>query len=340
MLKIFWFRKDLRVIDNRGLYEFVKSVTRENQFSFLYIKNRNTFNYYGQKRIGFLIECLRELKDELETFGFNLQIAEGKSFDVLKKIVDEYKTVSLFCNKQVEPYCIARDSDVKELIEDCGGQFNSFTDTTIFESGEIKNGDGGQYKVFTPFKNQCLNTLNKSYYKKSETDLSLLKNSSELKIKALEIYNLEKEYRKFDKSEFLKGGRKEGIKFLKIFYESGLEKYKSKRNFPSEKGTSLLSAHLHFGTVGIRECFRTAFVKLYKAKDENAQDAIQTWIKELLWREFYYNITFHNPQIAYESFKKEYDNFKWDYDEKMFRKWCEGKTGYPIVDAGMRELNE
>ncbi|MBL0106127.1 MAG: FAD-binding domain-containing protein [Ignavibacteria bacterium] len=118
-----------------------------------------------------------------------------------------------------------------------------------------------------------------------------------------------------------------------------MHRYKSDRDFPSLNGTSFLSAHLHFGTIGIREAFRTAKVKLDKIKSENDSKEVETWINELLWREFYYHITFHNPQLTYQSFKKEYDDLKWNYDETEFCKWCEGKTGYPIVDAGMRQLN-
>lgn len=340
MLNIFWFRKDLRIIDNRGLSEFVKSVSGKNNFLFLYIKNKNTFKYYGEKRICFLIECLDELKVELNSKGFELQILEGRSSEVFKKIVCEYNSVSVYCNEQVEPYCISRDKDVRKLVEQNGGKFNSFTDTTIFKLGEIKNGDGGQYKVYTPFKNQSLKILSDNNYKKFDTELFSLNKINELILKGYIEYKSGDEYKKLDRSELLKGGRKEGINLLKEFYDNSIGNYKSKRDYPSVKGTSLLSAHLHFGTVGIRECFRTAFARLNKAKEGNTKDEIQTWMNELLWREFYYNITFHNPRIIYESFKKEYDNVKWDYDESSFKKWCEGRTGYPIVDAGMRQLNK
>jgi deoxyribodipyrimidine photo-lyase len=346
MLFIYWFRKDLRTIDNRGLSEFVKDVSDKNKFSFLYIKNKNTFNYFGAKRISFLLECLNGLKEELKSNGFKLQIIEGKSPEVFEKIISEYKSVSVFCNEQVEPYCIARDNDVRKLIEASGGRFNSYTDTTIFALGEIKSGSGNQYKVFTPFKNQALNLLNEENYKDSETDLcSLYKNKNKNKsngifIKGFKEYDLEEEYRRPDKSGFLKGGRKEALRLLEDFYENILCEYKTSRDFPALRGTSLLSAHLHFGTMNIRECLRASFKKLKRIKDENKKIHIQTWISELLWREFYYNITFHNPRIAYESFKKEYDRIRWSYEETLFKKWCKGKTGFPIVDAGMRQLNK
>lgn len=338
MLKIFWFRKDLRIADNKGLYEFIKNISGEDEFLFLYIKNRNTFNFFGERRISFLYECLSELKEELGNSGYKLYIIEGSSTGVFKKITGLYDNVSVFCNEQVEPYCLGRDREVEQIVKSNGGGFFSFPDTTLFPFGEIKNGDGAQYKVYTPFRNQCLKVLSANTYKKSDSDISNLKTKRQFDLKGFD--ELDFEEKNFKKSDLIKGGRKEGIRLLKEFYENTMDSYKSKRDFPAVNGTSLLSPHLHFGTVGIREAFRTAFFRLNNVEEESKKSEVQTWINELLWREFYYNITFHNPQIIYESFKPEYDDMKWDYDETFFTKWCEGKTGYPIVDAGMRQLNQ
>ncbi|HMS65005.1 MAG TPA: deoxyribodipyrimidine photo-lyase [Ignavibacteria bacterium] len=337
---IFWFRKDLRLTDNRALSEFIKAVSNRNTFSFLYIKNKNLFRYFGEKRISFLIESLSELKEDLQKLFINLQIIEGRSIEIFKQLIKNHKKISLYMNAQVEPYCIGRDNEIKELIESNKGEFNIFNDSTIFDFGEVKNNEGNQYKVFTPFKNQALYILTCEHYKKADCNLSEINVKNEIIPENLKVFDIENEYVKLSKSDFLKGGRKNGIKLLKQFYDNGLDKYKSGRDFPSIKGTSLLSAHLHFGTVGIREAFRTAINKSEKAKSEKEKTEIQTWINELVWREFYYQITFHNPQLMFESFKKEYDKLKWNYNEEDFKKWCEGKTGYPIVDAGMRQLKK
>ena len=124
---------------------------------------------------------------------------------------------------------------------------------------------------------------------------------------------------------------------LKEFYNNGLGKYKSQRDFPSVSGTSLLSAHLHFGTVSIRECFRAALKK--ESETRNSED-VKVWMNELLWREFYYHITYHFPYVIDKSFKQKYDKLEWNYEQSDFDKWCTGNTGYPIVDAGMRQLNK
>lgn len=337
MLDIFWFRKDLRTVDNKGLTEFISRVSDSENFTLIYIKNKNSFKYFGEKRISFLIECLDELKEELSSIGLTLNILEGNSVEVFKKIIKEHKEVSVYCNEQVEPYCLKRDEQVAKLVTDSGGTFHKYTDTTIFNLGEIRNGGGKQYKVYTPFKNQCLAMLTPAHYKKSESDLSLVQKKNQVKFKE-KSYDTKENYSQLSKSELLKGGRIEALKLLKNFYETGITSYVRKRNFPSVKGTSLLSAHLHFGTVSIRECFRTGYVKLSKVS--KGKEDIQKWINELFWREFYYNITFHNPAILHQSFNREYDKLKWNYDEGNFEKWCTGNTGYPIVDAGMRQLNK
>lgn len=334
MLKIFWFRKDLRLEDNSALSEFLETSDKKSKLSFIYIKNRNTFNYFGDKRIAFLTECLRVLSSSLKAFGYELQILEGKSVDVFGELSGQFGAIELFCNKQVEPYCIERDKKVEEIILRAGGKVNAFDDTTLLTPGSVTNLDGKQYKVYTPFRNQIMKQI-------SEKDFAARKvkfvgiHDQQMFLGA--VTNLEAEV---NSKQVLKGGRSEGIRLLKSFYANGLTNYKSRRDFPALSGTSSLSAHLHFGTVSIREAYRAAMKKLNECNTEEELNEVRTWINELLWREFYYHITFSNPQIAYSSFKREYDNVQWNVNDEHFNAWCEGKTGYPIVDAGMRQLKE
>lgn len=332
MLKVFWFRKDLRLKDNAALKAFIEKSEKNDEIIFLYIKNKNKFEYYGEKRINFLFECLAELKNDLKEIGFNLLITEGKSPDVFKNLKKEAGNIEVFANEQVEPYCIERDKKVKEIIP----SFYLFKDTTVFPLGEIKNGEGKFYSVFTPFKNKFLSTLKKEYTAKQICNLDKLKDVKQYKSKSLRALDIV-----VKESDSFKGGRTEALKLLKTFYHDKLVHYKEQRDFPDVHGTSLMSPHIHFGTIGIRELFRLAFNKLDKeVKSSVEKENVDTWVNELIWREFYYNITFHNPKIVVESFRPEYDNLKWSYDESLFKIWCEGKTGYPIVDAGMRQLNE
>jgi len=335
MLKVFWFRKDLRLKDNAALKAFIEKTEEKDEVLFLYIKNKNKFEYYGQKRINFLYECVAELKNDLKEIGFNLLITEGKSPDVFKKLkkeIDSKNEIEVYANEQVEPYCIERDKKIKEIIP----SFYLFKDNTLFPPGEIKNGEGKFYSVYTPFKNKFLSELKKEYTAKQICNLDKLKAVKRFKSKSLKEFGIN-----VKESGLFKGGRTEALKLLKTFYHDKLIHYKEQRDFPNVHGTSYMSPHIHFGTIGIRELFRLAFNKIDKeVKSVDEKTNVDTWINELIWREFYYNITFHNPQITTKSFRPEYDNLEWSYDESLFKKWCEGKTGYPIVDAGMRQLNE
>lgn len=337
---VFWFRKDLRTEDNKGLFEFIKDVSAGYKFSFIYIKNRNSFKYFGEKRISFLNNSLDELSDDLKSKELHLQIFYGNSSEIFKSLIENYGDISLYYNRQVEPYCIKRDSDVSEIVRNNGGVVNDFTDSTIFSPGEIKNLSGDQYKVYTPFKNNLLGRLEDRHFAKIKTDIDSLDISNEFIFDHISFKRDQSFENKKIQLGILKGGRKEGLILLKKFYENGIKSYKENRDHPSVNGTSLLSAHLHFGTVGIREALRTAKAALKNAKNESSANNTQTWINELLWREFYYHMTFFNPDLTFRSFNKECDDLNWSYEENDFERWCSGLTGYPIVDAGMRQLNK
>ncbi|MBS1518880.1 MAG: deoxyribodipyrimidine photo-lyase [Bacteroidetes bacterium] len=339
MLYVYWFRKDLRTDDNAALAGFFKNLPDGSKFCLIYIKNRNSFNYFGEKRISFLNESLKELSRSLSEKDLDLQIIEGKSAGIFREITEKYGKVILYFNRQVEPYCIKRDKEVKEIIDSVGGQVFDYNDTCILEPGEVKNEAGDQYRVYTPFKNKSLGIIGKSHYANIRTDLSSLKKENETDLSLNRHKSIKSEDLKSSVKGIIEGGRNSGISLLKEFYENGISEYKEKRDIPSVTGTSMLSAHLHFGTVGIREAMRTAMSALNKAESESSKTGIQTWINELLWREFYYHITFFNPRLTSESFRNEYDDLNWSYDEELFDKWCRGMTGFPIVDAGMRQLN-
>lgn len=335
MLKIFWFRKDLRIEDNAGLGFFMDNVSDDDEILFLYIKNENTFEYFGEKRICFLYQALESLKNDLKDKSFPLRIVKGNSPDVFKNILKEAGKVHVYANEQPEPYSIKRDKQVKKLIEDNSGEFTLCTDSTIFPLGTILKDDGKPYVVYTPFMKSFYSRLDKEDYSNCKVNF---KKAKEFKLKSFSELDPSKEIKKLKRSDFFDGSRDEGLKQLKKFWDDKLEKYKSQRDFPAVYGTSRLSPHFHFGTVGIREAFRTGYNLINKLKSEANKKEAQTWINELIWREFYYNITFHFPDIIKSSFNKQYDNIKWNKSKKDFDAWCEGKTGYPIVDAGMRQL--
>lgn len=330
IVKVFWFRKDLRIQDNRALTSFINDIKPEDKFLFIYIKNDTNFEFCGEMRLAFLNHSLKELSAALLEKNFSLSILKGSSFDVFSKLIDKYKNLSVYANKQIEPYSISRDNRIFDLLStQSNSELRLYSDTMLFEPNEIIKDDGSPYSVFTPFSKKCYTLINESHYSGSDTQINKLNPENCLSIKSDIFKSLEP-------SPVFKGGRKEGLKHLKDFYNKGLSNYKSKRDFPSFNGTSLISPHLHFGTVSIRECWRASLKKMNEI-GESAD--IKTWMNELLWREFYYHIAFHFPYVIDGAFKPVYDKLEWNYDKELFGRWCKGMTGYPIVDAGMRQLN-
>ena len=325
MIKAFWFRKDLRLDDNRALKEFVSSIGSNDKFLFFYIKNVKN---YGNKRISFLLESLSDLDRWLCEFGFKLNIFEGKNLEVIKRLADEFKGIEIYANARVEPYSIKSENEIVSFLETRSCKLRLFQDSTLFSIPEILKNDGKPYTVFTPFKNKALMLIDENHIKECKSAFRKLNKANNL---------ISRRAVKSKQSGSISGGRTAGLKLLRKFCESSIEHYDSSRNIPAERGTSMLSAHLHFGTVSIRECYRASLKKLEKAK---CKSGIYSWINELIWREFYYNITYHFPEVINSSFKKKYDAIRWNRDKKSFNAWCEGKTGYPIVDAGMRQLNK
>ncbi|MDD5362842.1 MAG: deoxyribodipyrimidine photo-lyase [Ignavibacteria bacterium] len=329
MVKIFWFRKDLRLDDNRALSEFIKGIKSDDKFLFIYIKNNNSFRFFGEKRIQFLNECLLDLKNKLNEKGFNLHIFNGNSLSVFNQIIDADSIV--YANKQYEPYCIERDSKISDFLISKSSELKLYADSTVFEPNKMFKADGTPYTIFTPFKNKFFTLLNDTLLRESKLNFKNINPLAEQKFK--EALNFE--IKSADLSGF-SGGRTSALKSLSAFCRKGIEEYNSQRDYPSADSTSKLSPHIHFGTVSVRECFSAAFKKL---NGSGKKSEILTWINELIWREFYYHITFNFPHVINGSFKKVYDKLNWTDNDALFNKWCEGKTGFPIVDAGMRQLN-
>jgi deoxyribodipyrimidine photo-lyase len=253
----------------------------------------------------------------------------------LKSIISQLGPVAVYSNQQIEPYALKRDSSVRKLLDSKNSILNIYSDTTLFEPGEVLKDDKTPYTIFTPFSKKCHLLLNNSHFSSTEYDISKL--NPENNVIPTDSFDFSEEYLNLEKSSLFHGGRTEGIKSLSNFIENSITDYKTKRDFPDFKGTSMISPHLHFGTISIREAYRAALLKSEIVKEK---DGINTWINELLWREFYYNITFHFQNVIKNSFKEKFDAVKWDTDTSLFNAWREGKTGYPIVDAGMRQLKE
>ena len=332
ILNIFWFRKDLRTVDNKALQNFIVKLTNDSHFCLIYIKNPDTYNYFGQKRISFLLKCLEELDNELAKFRLNLQVFYGKSKHIFEKISEHYNTINIYCNAQVEPYALERDKIIQNLVFRNNGSFNVYSDSTIIDFEQIKTKNEKPYTVFTPFKKKFLMLVDNYSFTSFKCNLNKLIGKNEIKLNFLHKFDLKNKYERISNRNKIKGGRKSALSQLKEFSKFKICRYKYERDFPSKPSTSLLSPHIHFGTISIRECFKEALKVTGNLNDP--------WINELVWREFYYNITFNFPEIINKSFKAKYNIIQWKNDELKFEKWCMGLTGFPIVDAGMRQLRQ
>ena len=313
-LNLFWFRRDLRLIDNHGLYEALKL---ELPVLPIFIFDTNILDKLENKedkRVDFIFQALEKLNEYLEKQGKSIQIFYGKPLEIYENLSQQYEIGNVFCNEDYEPYAIKRDQEIKDFLASKNINFYQFKDQVIFQKDEITKADGKPYTVYTPYSKQWLLKFN---------DQNLEFFASEKKLENLlniEKQNITLENIGFKKTNYLFENPKINLEIL--------EKYQETRDFPTLE-TSQMSVHLRFGTLSIRKLVKIA----NELKDK-------TYLKELIWREFFMQILWHFPKVIHHSFKEKYDNIAWENNEELFQKWCEGKTGYPIVDAGMRELNE
>jgi deoxyribodipyrimidine photo-lyase len=308
-MDIFWFRRDLRINDNTALYNSL--INGKNiQPIFIFDDNIAEELPYNDARITFIYQQLNNINVELKKHGSSLKIFYGDPYKIFTEILYNNRVNNVHINRDYEPYALERDSSIFELLKDFGGQLKSYKDQVIFEQNEVVKKDGLPYTVFTPFKNKWLEKFR-------STENIIYKNPN--------LKNLVKSNYTFPSMEDL--GFEESTIKVPDFDLKVVAKYDETRNFPSLDSTSKIGPHLRFGTVSIREIVETV-------KDVNS-----TYLSELIWREFFMQILWHFPKVVKENFRAKYDGIQWRNKEDEFKKWCEGKTGYPLVDAGMRELN-
>lgn len=311
-MNVFWFRRDLRLDDNAGLF----GALSDDKTLPIFIFDKNILEDLPKDdaRVTFISELLDKIQSGLKKEKKSLAVFYDEPEKVFKKLISDNQIKAVFANNDYEPYAKNRDSEIAKFLKSKGIEFHTFKDQVIFEKDEIIKDDGKPYVVYTPFSKK---------WKERFTE------------KLVEEFPSEKKLEKIAKHDYpylsLKdiGFKKSEIKVENFDVSAKvIENYKETRDFPSIDGTSHLSPHLRFGAVSIRKMVKTA--KKYKQ---------ETFLNELIWREFFMQILWHFPNTVTESFRPKYDNIKWRNNEKEFKSWCEGKTGYPIVDAGMRQLN-
>jgi deoxyribodipyrimidine photo-lyase len=310
MISIFWFRRDLRLHDNMALNKALES---GNKVLPIFIFDQNILDElpFNDARLSFIYDSLKKINNELNKKGTSLLILKGDPFHEWKNLLGKYEIANMYFNKDYEPYTIDRDQKIEELLNANGVNVFKFKDQLIFEESEILKNDGTPYTVFTPYKNRWLEKLKNTAFE--------FKSS----IKDDEFYPI---INPFPAIEDL--GFKESIIKVKDFTFKNLDQYSTLRDYPFDDATSYLSPHLRFGTVSIRKI-------LSELKDSDA-----VFKSELIWREFFMQILFHFPKVIDSNFKSKYDGIDWRNNKAEFELWCQGKTGYPMVDAGIRQLNE
>lgn len=318
---LFIFRRDLRLDDNSGLLE---ALDNSSEVIPIFVFDSNQIDsekngYFSERAFQFMVRSLEELREALKSRNAMLYAFEGDMGNVLKKLLEEKEIDAVYVNKDYTPFSRKRDKDLSDVCEKYHTYFFRVDDYALSPIEDIRTGAGKAYTVYTPFmKNAIDHQVEKpvtNSYKHFYTEN--IKGTVSLS-----------SYIKEDDTSFLRGGRKEGLAILENpFY---LTKYKENRNIPSLHNTSRLSAHHKFGTISIRETFHTA---------KDAKNYDPHFISELYWRDFYMYIAYHFPYVFGKSFLPWAENIEWINDKDQFEAWCEGRTGVPMVDAGMRELN-
>jgi deoxyribodipyrimidine photo-lyase len=315
-INIFWFRRDLRLADNAGLY---RALTSGNPVLPLFVFDKNILDQLEDKadrRVQFIHETITNISAQLTELGSTLMVYHGTPEETFKHLSSSYKIDQVFTNNDYEPNAAQRDETIAAFLSEKNIGFQTFKDQVIFEKAEVVKDDGKPYTVFTPYSRKWKAALTDYFLKPYPTEkyFDRFFQTDPLTIPSLSEMGFEASAESFPS------------KTVKAVL---LKEYAENRNFPGIRGTSKLGIHFRFGTISIRKAASAA------------KNISEVYLSELIWRDFYHMILWHFPQIGQgKAFKPAYDNIEWRNDEGEFKKWCEGQTGYPIVDAGMRELNE
>ncbi|CAM3492126.1 cryptochrome/photolyase family protein [Aequorivita lipolytica] len=315
-VNIFWFRRDLRLDDNVGFY---KALHGKFPVLPIFIFDSEILSELPKDdaRVTFIFETLQKMRNDLQQHDSSIAIYHGKPEDVFKQIITEFAVQNVITNRDYEPYAKQRDETIEKLLSKDNIGFYTFKDQVIFEKDEVVKSDGNPYVVYTPFMKTWKAKFKKEYDEKIYYTNEFLKNLYQnSRLPNLTLSDIGFTKSKIEIPEY-------------DVTPTTIQEYENRRNVPAEDATSHLGPHLRFGTVSIRKMIKKATAE----KNE-------VFWQELIWREFFMQILWHFPETVNNAFKKKYDRIEWRNNETEFKKWKEGKTGYPLVDAGMRQLNE
>ena len=326
-----WFRRDLRVSDNTALYH---ACSEAEEVIPVYILStwKGNHPWTGPNRQQFLCGCLASLSKNLEALGGRLILRAGDPVQELAKLVRETHAEAVFFNRGTDPYSLEVQRQLEQVCQRLAINIFGCKDVTIFEPHEVLAKDGRPFRVFTPYAKAWLQ-LEKPAPLPKIPKLYTPSTIASLPLPTLAYWGLTSE------TKIIEPGEKAAQNRLKNFLNGPLLVYKNKRDFPGESATSRLSQDLRFGTLSPRTIFFRC-LEAGKQASATVRQSISSYVNELIWREFYMQILAHFPQVLDSDFNDQFPGMAWDDNESAFRRWCEGNTGFPIVDAGMRELNQ
>ncbi|MBS3807641.1 MAG: deoxyribodipyrimidine photo-lyase [Bacteroidales bacterium] len=310
-----WLRRDLRLNDNQALYRALKERQAVLPLFIFDSQILDELEDSGDARITFIYDTLLDLRKQLQEIGSSLLVRYGEPVEVFRELLRFYPMHGVFFNRDYEPYATGRDQQVQELLQGHGVEVRTFKDQVIFEGNEVLKQDGKPYTVYTPYMRKWKQVFGDTPLKffEAENYTDAYYRTSPMDMPSLASMGFQRSDRAFPSSKM---------------DESVIQNYHLWRDYPAVEGTTRLGMHLRFGTLSIRQA-------IAKAVELN-----ETWLNELIWRDFYMMILWHFPRVVDQSFKPAYDEIEWRDDEADFQAWASGQTGYPLVDAGMRELNE
>lgn len=312
-IALFWFRRDLRLDDNRALFEALQSGFKVLPVFIFDTLILEKLQNKEDARVQFIHDQISQLNERLKAFQSGIRVFHSSPETALQQLIEEYDVKGVYLNKDYEPYAIKRDTQIEALCAKNRIEFNAFKDQVIFEENEIVKDDGLPYTVFTPYSKKWKNALQDKHLAYYSTE-KLVSNFFKIQTKIPDLNAI--------------GFKPSPIEIPEPQIENDvLQSYADNRNLPAKDTTTKLGVHLRFGTVSTRQLVKKALI------------TSEVFLNELIWREFFMQILFHFPHVENRNFRSQYDHIDWRNQEEEFEKWCQGKTGYPLVDAGMRELN-
>ncbi|MBD2355133.1 deoxyribodipyrimidine photo-lyase, 8-HDF type [Tolypothrix sp. FACHB-123] len=341
-LILFWHRRDLRIADNTGL---AAARQQSSQVVGVFCLDPNILegDDVASVRVTYMIGCLQALQQRYKQVGSQLLILRDHPVKAIPRLAAALNAKAVFWNWDVEPYSQERDRNIIEALKEKGIRFlEKNWDQILHTPEEIFTGSNNAYTVYTPF---WKNWINKPKAKPVETlhDVEGLTPEQQEITKqagAIALPTAKDLGFNWDGGLILSPGEAAAQERLEEFTRAAINEYQEQRNFPAIDGTSQLSAALKFGAIGIRSVWQATLEALENSRSEETEVNIRTWQQELAWREFYQHAMYHFPELADGAYRNTFKNFPWDDNDEHFQAWCEGRTGYPIVDAAMRQMNE